>query len=903
MMMARDGELAAVLAAAELARAGAGRLVEVTGAPGSGKSTLLAAAVGRLRENGYTVWQHTATLPERTLTWAGLAALLTPVEPDVIASLPSGLGAHLASITAPDPSTTVQAHGVAVAVRELLVHAASAAPLAVVLDDQNWLDPPTAGVLTFAARSIADHPVVFVLSRRSDEPSAIDASAVPPDRRDAVELPGLTMEAIAELVRPIAGRPLSRSVLRAVHDRSGGNPMLASEIARQLAAGESLERALTPRSIVESLRPRLSALPRETLTAMQFAALLASASIDIVDAAIGGDALTALGPAEADGLVEVLPGHGTSPTIRFTHPTISAAALTPLSTAQLRAAHATLARLVSDPESRGVHLAASGPRPDVDTAATLEAAGELADRRGATEAAGQLYRASVAATPPGHDEDRLRRQMALATTQSIAVMHHELLATLAEIDAPPGSGEADRVVTMRVAAMVSCDGAEAARREALASIDSVTTTRGRMFAFAQLVLLERLASLDRGLQAALRAQDDAERGGDREAIETAALSVAVSRVLVGEPADIDDAVAGAALWPDEMFLGYAMEELAQLLWFAGDPRGIEWAERMLQAATARGDAVTETNALGYLAEMRTSRGEWAAAEQELTSSPRGDLDAPDRATLAFLHASTGRADSARRLLAGISSTEALGPINAYGIQARRAMTAFVLGDPDAADQLELTHQLAADIGLRAPRFIPYRRDYVEALVAAGRADEALDVAHTMTDLAERSGLDSARADADGARAVVASASGDDDLATRLFANAAKIHDRDGDRYELARTLLAAGRAARRARRRTEARRLLDEAGTIFTDIGAAPWLERCRTEAARIGGRPRRSATLTPTERQVAERAAGGATNAEIAAAMFVSLRTVEANLSRTYRKLGIRSRVDLAAALARPDT
>src|SRR5690606_31169915 len=110
------------------------------------------------------------------------------------------------------------------------------------------------------------------------------------------------------------------------------------------------------------------------------------------------------------------------------------------------------------------------------------------------------------------------------------------------------------------------------------------------------------------------------------------------------------------------------------------------------------------------------------------------------------------------------------------------------GDDDAVEQLELAHHLAAEFGVRAPRLVPYRRDYVEALVAAGRLDEARHVAEEMNALAERSQLDSARADADAACAVVASASGDDERARRLFGDAAKIQDRDGDRYELARTL-------------------------------------------------------------------------------------------------------------------
>ena len=137
--------------------------------------------------------------------------------------------------------------------------------------------------------------------------------------------------------------------------------------------------------------------------------------------------------------------------------------------------------------------------------------------------------------------------------------------------------------------------------------------------------------------------------------------------------------------------------------------------------------------------------------------------------------------------------------------------------------------------------------------------------------------------------------GNHDQAEALLTVAAKLHDHAGLAYEYARTTLAAGRAARRAGRRSDARRLLAIADSSFISMGCASWAATAQAEAARLGGRPRRTAELTATERQVARHAAAGRSNAEIAATMFISVRTVESNLTRTYRKLGVRTRVELA--------
>ena len=127
------------------------------------------------------------------------------------------------------------------------------------------------------------------------------------------------------------------------------------------------------------------------------------------------------------------------------------------------------------------------------------------------------------------------------------------------------------------------------------------------------------------------------------------------------------------------------------------------------------------------------------------------------------------------------------------------------------------------------------------------------------------------------------------------------HDRLPLPFELGRTLLVKGTVQRRAKRKREARDTLEQALEIFEGLGAVQWAERTRAELARIGGRAPSSVDLTPTETRVAELVAAGGTNREVADALFVSVHTVEANLKRIYRKLGIRSRTELASRFPIP--
>jgi DNA-binding CsgD family transcriptional regulator len=267
----------------------------------------------------------------------------------------------------------------------------------------------------------------------------------------------------------------------------------------------------------------------------------------------------------------------------------------------------------------------------------------------------------------------------------------------------------------------------------------------------------------------------------------------------------------------------------------------------------------------------------------------------------LVEAHLGRADPARlAALEGLRVAEAAGEILLQILNL--AVLGFLelsLGRPAEADAyLSRAVELEQAMGVREPAYFRIVPDEVEALVGLGRLDEAESLLAPLED-AGRS-LDRAWAMATGARcrALVFAARGDLQGASDAADEAVRHHDRLPLPFELGRTLLVRGTVQRRAKRKREARDTLTQALEIFEGLGAAAWSVRTRAELARIGGRAASSVDLTPTEARVAELVAAGSTNREAADALFVSVHTVEANLKRIYRKLGIRSRTELASKL-----
>ena len=196
-----------------------------------------------------------------------------------------------------------------------------------------------------------------------------------------------------------------------------------------------------------------------------------------------------------------------------------------------------------------------------------------------------------------------------------------------------------------------------------------------------------------------------------------------------------------------------------------------------------------------------------------------------------------------------------------------------------------------------PGAVPFMADCIEALVEAGRVDDArqaLDGFQTAAERLERGrGIAAARR----CRGLLVAAANDLALA-ELEASVSLSRDKDTP-FEHARSLLALGAAQRRAKRRRAARETLEEALLIFERIGAELWAERARAELRRISGRAASPGALTPAEERVAGLVAEGKTNREVAAALFLSERTVEGHLSHVFAKLGVRSRTELARKLS----
>jgi DNA-binding CsgD family transcriptional regulator len=218
---------------------------------------------------------------------------------------------------------------------------------------------------------------------------------------------------------------------------------------------------------------------------------------------------------------------------------------------------------------------------------------------------------------------------------------------------------------------------------------------------------------------------------------------------------------------------------------------------------------------------------------------------------------------------------------------------------EAMEQLEPVLAFLDELGSPEPGIIPCLPDAIEALIALGRLDEA----ETLLLRLERQGrtLDRpwAIATAERGRGLLTAARGDLPEARSMLERALLVHRRVPQPFELARTLLAKGEVERRAKQKRAARSTLEQALGRFEAIGAPLWAQRARDALARVGGAMPLSGELTPTEQRIAQLVADGKKNREVAEALFISVKTVEANLSRIFHKLGVRSRTELTRRIA----
>ena len=353
-----------------------------------------------------------------------------------------------------------------------------------------------------------------------------------------------------------------------------------------------------------------------------------------------------------------------------------------------------------------------------------------------------------------------------------------------------------------------------------------------------------------------------------------------------------------------------LEILGLQLYVDGDLAG---ARRLLtselERSRERGYLDHESFARLLLAEVEVRAGRWQLADEharqalELTlGTDIWNTEAAGHWIQAQVDAHLGRVESARaHAETGRSQAESLGDL-AFATRCTHVL-GFVdlsLGDADAAVRhLAPLRASEARLGIREPALFCIGPDLAEALVLAGDLEAARDVQAELEARGRELGRTWAIATALRCRGQIAAVEGRSEDALADLQEAVALHAEVPQPFDRARTLLVLGTAQRRAKQRAEARVSLEAALAVFEELGAPLWADRARAEIARLGGRRAKDPdVLTETERRIAELAADGRSNREIAGELFVSERTVEANLTRAYRKLGVRSRTELARRL-----
>jgi DNA-binding CsgD family transcriptional regulator len=330
-------------------------------------------------------------------------------------------------------------------------------------------------------------------------------------------------------------------------------------------------------------------------------------------------------------------------------------------------------------------------------------------------------------------------------------------------------------------------------------------------------------------------------------------------------------------------------------------------ERMLRLSRTQGHVWAEMWLTRSLAFVDLSQGRFPAARAGAARSLAiaesigvPGVIALSLAILAWLAAVEGRESEAREDAARADDLASRGHRHALlraRVQATLGLLELGLARPLAAiERLRPVADLAERHGVREPSVLPYAPDLIEAYARAGEREAATRELAKLSELANA--LDRRWALAAVAR-LHGLLGGDDDL-DEYFGAALELHDEGaGSAFERARTELLYGERLRRAKRRVEAREHLRSAVELFDGLGAAPWSEQARRELRASGESiPRRDPTapekLTPQELQIALQVAEGKSNRDVAAALFLSPKTVEFHLTHVYRKLNIHSRAEL---------
>ena len=909
-IVGRDEELGFIEAFLARPAGGPAGLV-LEGAAGIGKSTLWSVGVAAARAR-FRVLSSRPGEVEQGLPNVALSDLLEGVLDEVRPALSAPRRRALeAALLVEEASQPVDPRTLAAAVRSALEVLAAEGPIVLAVDDVQWLDPSSESALAFALRRLDDASVLLLLARRlGDEatPSAL-VDALESDRMSRMDVRPLSVGATHRLVQLRLGRTLRRPTLLRLHETSGGNPFYALELARLVRAEVDPMQPLRVPDTLESLvRRRLDRLPKRTRRALMHVSALAQASREVLKAA--GISEEELEPAVAAHVLEV-----EDDSIRFTHPLLASVTYQHLSVVERRRVHTRLAAVVADPIARARHLALAAEGADAGVAAVLEDASAEATVRGAAPVAAELAEFALRLTPVAAEDDHCRRTITAARAHlACGDGHHaeRLVRGLLAAVGLPDSARVEALVLLGEFEARSYDFARAIEllREAV-SLSTDAAVQCSIHAW-----LARLVWTTAGLPAARQhahsALTLAEQIDDDSVRARALAAAAIVHSLAGEPDALALARNAHRLSPAVSYASHIDFEsepsfsLACVLVWSGrhdEARPLlEDLERELSERNELMGSVVLTSL--SIVELRAGRLSLAADYGERAHAifvdygVDADGDSPASVWLALAGAYRGDLDAAREIGERYGSFLERRRISPQDAVAVAGVSYFWRGHlREARARLASAEQAASAVGAREPMRYWWRAEYVDCLLELDQIDETAALLDTWEADAAPLGREWVLAQVTRGRGLIAAARGDVAAALPLLEQAVLQHEEVGDTYGRARALLGLGIIRRRARQKRAAREAIEAAISEFEAIGAAGWAEKGRSELARVGGRTRVRG-FTPAERRVAELAAAGKTNREVAAALFLSERTVEGHLSHIYAKLGIRSRTELARTL-----
>ncbi len=926
-LLEREREVASLDALVRQAVAGEAGVALVEGPAGIGKTRLLIELAERAAEAGFRILRARGGELEREFAFGLVRQLFEPVLVDEEARGRALAGAAVAAEpvfelksdgeeVAGDPSFALL-HGL----YWLTVNLSADSPLLVAVDDLQWCDRASLRFLAYLVRRLDGLPVLGAISVRSSEPGAESAALgeiASYPLTVSIQPRPLSPGAAADLVRERLHQDPDERFTAACHHATGGNPLLLGELLKALdAEGARPDRAhvdavsgLGSRAASRAVLTRLARLPEEAWKLARSAAVLG----DGADLSIAAD-LAGLSEEEARSgaaalvRAEILEAEHS---LAFVHPMVGTIVYHEMSPPELERRHERAAALLAAagaPDERvAAHLLEVAVRGEPAVVETLRRAASVSLGKGAAESAVAYLTRALEEPPPAERRAELLLELgrAEALTNGSAAVDH--LTEAYELhDDPLTRGLAAQTLARALLIIERTPEAAAVASRAAAELPSEAhNLRSALEAFELMAVVygaghpETLHRLEPH-----RTGPVGDGIGAKMLAAVAARDWAFSGGSCGECAELAlEALAGAKLI--EADNGFSPIMAIATLARADRAEALDACELSLEEAHRRGSLLAKSSVSWAQAFTLYRWGELAEADEaaraaieELTlwaSGPTLELT-DDLALLASVQRERGELAEARQTL------EQAGDPGDRSDSARvwlNSLLELLVAEGRFEEALAAADDFASRFAYFSNPFdTPWRQHKALALDGLGRRKEALALAREDLELARRWGAPATLARS---LRVLGSLERQDGL--EHLREAVEAVAGSPARLEHAKALAALGSGLRRARRPREAREPLRRALALADVCGAAGLAEDVRAELYAAGGRPRATElkgveALTPSERRVATLAAQGQTNREIAQSLYVTPKTVEVHLSNAYRKLGIRSRRELAGELA----